>query len=279
MKQNWLRRIAVLLLAALLLPGCTATFAYNRLDWLIPWWVDGYVDISREQRKLLQAQLEPTLDWHRKEELARYDEWLAGISGSLDSEIRPGQVREWMDDVISAAERIEESMLAVAVDFGATVTDEQVAEFTDSLWEQQSEYEEEFLHRSEQEYVDDNAENLAEFAERLIGRLSPQQRKALQMAAHDLQRFDTAWLAERGEWLETLERLLQREPGWQQAIMAAWQERQARRTPEYNRMLAHNLDIVGLAYAELLNGMSPEQRNHAQREIRKYRKKLAKLRT
>ena len=60
------------LLAALLLTlvGCSSTtFVYNRLNLIIPWYVGKYVDLSRDQKKVLDAELQPFLQWHRHEEL------------------------------------------------------------------------------------------------------------------------------------------------------------------------------------------------------------------
>ena len=82
------RTTITLFLAALVLAGCMASFAYNRLDWLIPWYVDGYVDLTRDQRQLLKEQLAPSLQWHRQEELVHYVEILdrieAGLAGPVD---------------------------------------------------------------------------------------------------------------------------------------------------------------------------------------------------
>ena len=57
------------LLLAVCLVACSTSFAYNRLDWLIVWYANDYVDLSREQKGFLKARLEPVLEWHRHEEL------------------------------------------------------------------------------------------------------------------------------------------------------------------------------------------------------------------
>ena len=278
MNLNCIKKVTALILAAFLTTGCTATFTYNQLDWLIPWWVDSYMDITREQRRLLQDQLEPALKWHREEELARYDQWLAEIEAGIGTPVTQRQVRGWIEEVIAAAERIEESMLQVAVDFGATVSDGQMEEFIDNMWEKQREYEDEFLSRSDQEYVDDNADSLSEFSSKVAGKLTPEQRETLRQTARSMRRFDTAWLNERDLWLQSLERLLQRKPGWQQAVMESWTARQATRTVEYRSILDHNLATISAGFAGVLNGMDEKQQAHAFREIAKLRSKLAKLR-
>lgn len=271
------RSIITLLLAVLLLAGCMASFAYNRLDWLIPWWVDGYVDLTRDQRQLLKEQLAPTLDWHREEELAHYvvllDRIEAGLSGPVDS----AWVQARINEMLEAARRVEDQMISVALDFGATISDEQMQEFLDALREQQEEYEQDAAKLSDEEYAEDDYENLVSVMKRFLGRLMPEQKAILHDAAFQLQRFDRTWLEDRRRWLERIDPLLQREPGWQQAIRDAHTKRRENRTPEYMARFEHNLDIVAQATANVLNGMSERQLKHARKEIGKIRKKIQKL--
>ena len=269
--------IAALLLVALLLNGCSTTFTYNRLDWLIPWYVDGYVDLTREQRRMLRENLEPTLQWHREEELARYLEILEGIEADLAGPVTAEQVRRWVEEIIAAAERIEQSMMTVALDFGAKVSDEQMQEFIDSLREQQSEYEEEFLTRSDEEYRQDNLENLADYLDGFLGPLSQDQVTILRDVAASLQRFDSTWLEEREAWLDKLEPLLQRESGWQEAVRQAYSKREEDRTPEYRAILEHNMAVATLGVADVLDLASEKQRERALKEIKDWKRKIRKL--
>lgn len=266
-----------LIVTTLLLTGCSSTLVYNRLDWLIPWYVDGWVDISREQRQLLRQQLEPRLQWHREEELVRYIEILDRVEADLAGPIEPAQVRRWVDEILAAAERVERSMMGVALEFGATISDQQMDEFLQTLWEQQEEYEEEFLSRSDADYFDDDFDTLSDFLKRFLGRLSPAQQDILRAASRSLQRFDKAWLEERHQWLDTLEPLMQREEGWQQAVSAAYDARQKNRTPEYHATFEHNLDVITRAIAEVINQASERQQRRAVEEIEDIRGKVEKL--
>jgi len=273
---NALRTFLAALLAALLLAAC-ASFTYNRLDWLIPWYVAGYVDLTGDQRALLRARLAPTLAWHRHEELTRYMEILDRIQADLDGPVESTTVRAWADDMLAAAQRVERTLMGVALEFGGEVSDEQVEEFIASLWERQREFEEEFLERSAAEYAEDDFDNLANLLERFLGRLSPEQKAVLREAANGLVRFDKAWLAERRAWLRTLEDLLRREPGWQDAVMRAYEARIALRSPEYREAFEHNLGLITAAYAAVLSSMSERQREKAADEFDDLRRTLRKL--
>ena len=100
--MNLFRKIFIALIVVALLAGC-ASFTYNRLDWLIPWYVDGYVDLTGDQRALLRERLTPSLEWHRREELARYMEIIDRIEADLDGPVDSATVRGWADDMLAAA--------------------------------------------------------------------------------------------------------------------------------------------------------------------------------
>lgn len=270
------RNILIVAAATLMLAGC-ASFTYNRLDWLIPWYVDGYVDLTGEQRALLRERLVPRLEWHREEELARYIEILDRIEAGLGGPVDAATVRAWGDDMLAAAQRVEKSLMGVALEFGGEVSDAQVDEFIASLWERQREFEEEFLERSAAEYAKDDFDNLSDFLERFLGRLSKEQQAALREAAEGLVRFDKAWLEDRRRWLSTLEGLLERQPGWQDAVMQAYEARIALRSPEYRQAFEHNMGLITTAYAEVLSSMSPRQLEKARDEIEDLRRTVRKL--
>ena len=277
MITSWTKKLIAALLLTLLAAGCTMSFTYNHLDWLIPWYVDDYVDLSRQQRQLLQGQLGPVLQWHREEELKRYLELLDRIEADLAGEVTAVQVRSWADEIIAAAERVEENMVSVALQFGATLSDEQLAEFMESVWEEHREYEEEFLGRTDEEYIEENKDNLEEFLERFTGRLNDEQDAVLLRAAESLQRFDGVWLEDHEQWLNTLGPLLQRKPGWEDAVREAYANRTLRRSQQYEELLEYNMNVVSQAIADVLNRLNDKQRKHLDDEIEDFRSLVQRL--
>ena len=90
-------------------------------------------------------------------------------------------------------------------------------------------------------------------------------------------RFDAAWLEERARWLETLSGLLEREPGWQEAVMNALAERDRNRTEAYRAAYAHNAVIINDSIAEVLNLRTEKQDSRLRRELDDFRRDLKKL--
>jgi hypothetical protein len=265
-------------LVVLLIAGCVGSFAYHRLDWLIPWYVDDYVDLSREQRESLRDQLLPLLQWHREEELARYQLLLDEVEKAMQQQVTAAQVEGWIAELMQAISRVEETMLDLALEFGAGISDAQMQEFISSMHKEQDEYEDEFLSRTQAEYVHENAENLEGMLERLTGHLGHGQKQRLQQAAQSMQRFDAVWLEERQQWLAQLEVLLQREEGWQSEVRQGYLARELNRPAQYTEIVDHNIRVIAAALADVLNSRSDKQKKHTAHEFVDMRKSLNRMR-
>lgn len=271
------QRILILLVIPLLIAACTTSFMYRNLDWLIPWYVDGMVDISRVQRAELRERLEPLLQWHREEELQRYLDLLDQLESDLQARLTPDQVISWVEAVTEAMTRVESRLLDVAIEFGGEMSDEQIREFADELWEKQEELEQEYLPRTDQEYIEESFEYFSDFTRKQLGRLTPEQKGRFRRASNSLIRFDSAWLEDRRAWLERISPLMDRPPGWQEALREAYDNREAMQSDEYQRIWEHNLEVIAQAMVDVLNGRIPRQNEHLTKEIERWRSRLEKL--
>ena len=270
-------RLAAVLLALLLLVGCGNTFLYNQLDWLIGWYVDDYVELSRAQEKVFQQRLRPVLDWHRREELALYTALLQQIEADSAAPLDADTVRDWSRQLLLALERIETRLWPLIHEIGADLDQEQMAGLLENIQARQRELEEEYLTRSDEEYAEDNFDRLSENLRDFLGPLSAAQEDQITRAAQAMRRLDQAWLEERRLWLKTLQRLSAREPGWQAALRAAWAQRKERRTPRYHAHRRHNMDIIHALVAAVLNARDERQDRHFKRELDSLRDDLQTL--
>jgi hypothetical protein len=272
----WFRIIT--LGGVLLLGACSGTtFVYNRLDFLLPWYVDDYADLDGKQEVYLAELLAPFLAWHRKQELPAYVEIVTAIEGSLDQPQTPAGIAAVFARMEAAWLRLEGEALDWLLDLGAQLSDEQIAGFLEVLQEQQEEFEEKYLTRSDEEFYEDSYDNLVENANEYLGALSDEQRKLLRDTSRRLLRSDQAWLQERALWLDQLADLLKREPQWQQRVREAVAERRENPSPEYRRIYAHNMGVVYELIATLLNGRSARQDNFLRDKLQALRGDLETL--
>ena len=262
----------LLTLLMLSLTGCSSTtFVYNRLDFIIPWYLGKYVDLDRTQKKSLDQLLDPFLAWHRSDELPTYLQVVGEMQQILDGEVSAAQVEAIALQFEQAWLRIEARSLEWMISLGEELSREQMEEFIDKLREKQAEYEEEYLSRSEDEFREETYDNLKDSVQDYLGRLDWGQRSILEEASEQLKRSDAIWLRERALWLDRMENILQREEGWQQALRDALADREQTTSPEYKEVYQHNAQVLYAAIANVLNSRSEQQ-------DRRLRKKLEDLR-
>ncbi|MFT5709543.1 MAG: hypothetical protein ACI8QT_000229 [Halioglobus sp.] len=244
----------------LFLSACSSTsFIYNRLDIILPWYLDDYVDLSREQNHSLDSLLQPFLRWHRQEELPQYALMLSDIEASLDQPVSPEVVAGIFTTIEAAWFRLEDRSIEWMFKLGDELSEEQISQLLGVLNQEQEEYEEKYLPRSDEEYQEESYDNFTDGLGDYLGRLSSNQREILLGASAELQRIDGLWLQERAAWLGNFTRALRREPGWKQQLRDLKNNREQHAAPEYSAMYAHNLTVIGRAIAEVVDSRSEKQ--------------------
>ena len=275
---RWFKTSLTLLLVTLVLVGCGSNrFIYNRLDFILPWYLGRYVDLDRDQSRAFDTQIEALLRWHRYEELPEYTALLDGFETSLDAPVTADYLQSFSDDLELAWFRIRDRGLEELLALGDTLSEDQIEEFIESLDEQQEKYEEKYLPRSDEEYREEAQDSMVDSIEDFLGRLSRAQRDRLKEAAMELTRSDTYWLRERAQWVRSIEDELSREPGWQDRVRDMIVNWESRLEPEVMAVYDHNSATVLEAIADILNGRSEKQDRRLRREINDLREDVLAL--
>jgi hypothetical protein len=188
----------LLLLLAMVLAGCSSlTLGYNQLPRLLGWWIDGYFDLDRAQRRELDAGLALLQDWHRREELPQWQAILQQAERSLAGGVSEAELMGLEAQLNASLQRTLARTAPVAGPWLASLRPAQ--------WQHLRERRRERLQEWRDEQADD--EDGSERAEGLVTALE--------------------------RWLGRLERPLVRRaealvPHWPTIDAALWQEREAR---------------------------------------------------
>ena len=268
----------VFVFSLIFLGACSSTtFIYNRLDFLLPWYLGDYAELSRPQKKTLDDLLQPFLRWHRMEELPQYLETLENIERALDQPLQLNDLLDLSLEFENAWFRLENRGLEWMLQFGAELSDEQIEAFGKKLKEQQTEYEEEYLTRDDQEYREDTYESLVDSFGGYLGRLGPEQKQVLRGTSAELLRSDKIWLQERAQWLGKLEVLLLREPGWQQRIRDLLSAREETNSLQYQQIYEHNVLAIQNTAVVILNDRTDKQDKRLRKKIDHFQEDLETL--
>ena len=256
-----LRSIILLVMFALVLSGCSANrFLYNRADTFVRWAIDDYVDLTSEQQKQFDTDLDELLDWHRRDELPLYREFIVSSLDALEGGVTIDEAVLISEAIDEAANRLQVKLVDLLLESAEGLIDDQIQDFLDELDRQQEEYAQERLVREDITYADDAADSLQRLAKRLLGRLNDEQKALIQSRSTELMRIDRLWHEDRSVWGAKLRTILEsRLPGWQTEIRVLGDTRSEARTPAYVAGIEHNGDIILGLLVEVINGRTERQ--------------------
>ncbi|THF61998.1 DUF6279 family lipoprotein [Pseudothauera rhizosphaerae] len=264
-------RLLVPCLAAVLLAGCGMRFVYTQLDWLLPWYARDYVTLEPVQRSELDRRLGALLDWHCRDQLPAYVVLLRDAQAALrDGPVTAARLEEFLLRGEALWDRLMQAVAPDAAGLLAELSDAQVAELGAAFERRNAEAREEFLEGRPADLRERRIARMEKRLQRWFGRLNAAQRARIGEWNNALMLDGEAWLARR--------------VAWQQALLAALEQRADRaalareveallRTPqegwtaEYRAQAAYNREQTLALLADIANSATPRQRKHLLAEV------------
>ena len=276
----------------LALAGCSALqLGYNQAPSLIYWWVDGYADLDDVQSARVRQDIDRWLAWHRQTELPVYAERLRQWRALAASDLSAEQVCAQTEVLRSAAGRLIERGHEPLARLALSLSPAQLQHMERHQTKGNEGFEKDFLRGNAEQRLERRVERAVDRYETLYGELSNAQvalvRKSLLDSPFDPARTLADRRARQAELLGLIRQLQAgpagRTTGDGPAPRAAAQALQAWLQRGLFALPAAGGDAAGWvrhgcqAFALLHNSTSPAQRQHAQREIRRYEDDLRAL--
>lgn len=169
-------RTGLVALLLLLLAGCgTVKLLYDRMDWLLPWYIGRYVDLTGDQRELLDQRLAGLQDWHRRTQLPQYTDWLRELGDDLADGLTPAELNHHEHRLIhfwsELMRRLAPDMAAVL----ATLSMEQRDRLFESLAERNRRYQRRYVDPPPRRVADRRTEQTRERLEYWLGGITAEQ--------------------------------------------------------------------------------------------------------
>jgi truncated hemoglobin YjbI len=265
-----LRRILLFLGFLLPLSGCSVKPVYNRLDWLIPWYLSDYMDFTEEQSADLERRIDRQLYWHRTTQLPAYADTLL----QLRDQLQDGLSREELDYQHVALEKhwrnLAEQITPDATAILITATDAQVRELLDEFYDKTRDYETKFVALSPRQQRDKRAERLRKELRRWLGNLNDAQHQAIKDWSERLHLTSGDTLQHRRQWLVRLEQsLAQRrdEAAFEKSLAALLTDPEQYWSTAYRRKLDFNIELFKDLALQIDRHMTARQRTRIGKKL------------
>ena len=269
-----LRRIALLLLAAVWLAGCSgARLAYNNADTVVGWMANDYFALEGPQEDDFKTRLGRFHAWHRGEELPRYSVLLTSAGDKLaDGLTAPELLWAW-ESVKGRYRRMAAHAVPDLAAVLVTLTPAQFERLEKKFAESDAEYAKKYLKGGEAEQRKRRDKRNLELMREWFGDLSDEQETQLEGSSGKLPLLYALRLQNRqrrqGEFLALLKTFRSRselEPRlnlW----LTEWEESAL---PEYRRLSELHRDGYIRMLLEMDRGLTPAQRAHAVTRLYEY---------
>ena len=267
----------ILLFSLIFLVGCSSTtFIYNRIDFLLPWYLESYVDLNQEQRQKLNELLEPFFEWHREEELHKYVKIIEDFESILDEKIELASIEAITHEVEQSWFRLEDNMIAWVIPMTRELSNEQITEFLQTMQTKTAQNENKYLSRNLQTYQNDNYKRIRKNLRRFIGGMNKDQLDLIDIASKEMIRVDGQWIDNRKALIENLKVILKRGDGWELDLENIT-HRDDKVASNYRRTYSHNIAVNERLFVEILNSRTEKQDKKLRSQLLRYKTDIKTL--
>ncbi|MFT4938714.1 MAG: hypothetical protein ACI88A_001743 [Paraglaciecola sp.] len=188
----------IVLISFTLLGGCTSKFAYNNIDWLLYWYMDDYIEVDKNQKRVFDKQLDSWLAWHRANELPKYKNHLLQIQSQLQNgAIADEQWTAHFDFAVEHWYRLRDKLTPDLVATAGQLSEQQINALFEKLEEENVEREEKRAELSVAERIAENIEDLQDRIKDWIGHLSVEQKDIIAVKSAELESNFEDWMVYR----------------------------------------------------------------------------------
>jgi hypothetical protein len=205
-----LKHLVLLIVCCITVSGCTVKFVYNRLDWMIPWYLDDYLSFSSEQQIILDQRLVQQLRWHRETQLPHYALWLRQLRNDWQNGLDLAGLENHQVFFKESWNVLLQQIIPDSASLLATTTDEQIETLFASMAEANEEYYDEYVAPDPETLREHRLKRMEKFLNRWTGEVTSKQERFLVSCNERLHLVAEERLAYRRQWQSGLQQLLER---------------------------------------------------------------------
>ena len=201
--------LLIIICCLFFLTGCSTKFLYNHLDIGIRWYVKSYISLDRDQKKFLREHVDEFHDWHRKNELPRYADFLGQLIERLNNPSSEQSIHDETDRVQNLIDNSIEFIVPTAVELLSSLSDEQVDQLLRNVAKDQKDYQKKYVDVAEEVQFKERYKEFKKAITRYFGRLSKEQKSQIRRWSEELMPYETATLKQQeisiGQFTHALE--------------------------------------------------------------------------
>lgn len=188
--------------------GCSFKTLYNKLDKLIPSYVEGLVTLDDVLQQEVELRSQALVSWHRSTQLIQYADWLRALQRDVNPQLDVTRLQQHVESLKefwqSLSARIHEEMGELL----PLLDTEQRRELFDSIADKNEDFEEDYVDIDEAERIENYREDVLETYENWLGELTSTQADLIETSATELRSSARERLERRRRWQDGIREIL-----------------------------------------------------------------------
>jgi hypothetical protein len=263
---------SILILILVALGACSSIkMTYKQLDWLMPWYLDDFVELNDAHQQAFEEELKRFLKWHRTQQLPEYANFLDWAAASLDDGVDEVEINSIYLEIRGYGNVVIHEGIKRTKKLIRDMDEQEVAGLFSNLQQQNSELSERYVETAEPEQRRVRAEKMMENVEKWIGSLQPKQTQLIEQWSQTYQLMGPEYIESRLVWQQRLKQILEHRKDNAQLdeeLFALWRDRENRRTQSFRLKHQRNHALLVQLYLDLDRSLSSQQRHHLVRRLR-----------
>ncbi len=289
-----LTRVKLLTLFVVLIfaSGCSLKFAYNQLDWLIPWYLEDFIEFEGGQVELFDKHLEDYLEWHRVQALPKYARFLNQFETLSQNRWDPErqkftpfsnqQLFSLENQLTHLLDQTFLPLLEPSVRLIRRITPQQIQQIKAGFIQSNKKFTGRYKSKSETERRSARAEKVTDLIEHFLGDLNSQQITLIKKWQLQTPLMEEALLRTRQNWQKKFLTVVEQasvmsDEQLAQALQSLYLQNDSHRSIEDRKIYQSNK----LAFFELIQGVqaasSQDQFKYLQETLQSYQADLDEL--
>lgn len=202
------KRTVLIISFILLVSACSLKTIYNRLDYLIPSYVEGMVSLDDILEEKVEQRTDVLVSWHRNTQLTRYADLLRTFQQDMESPLDVPRVLQHMASIQELWRTLEVKINEEMAELLPLLNAEQRAELFESIEDKNEDFYDEHVDIDDDDRIEQTIETTRESYENWLGSLTEEQERAIEIAATGLSSSASLRLEQRRLWQQNIQDIL-----------------------------------------------------------------------
>ena len=246
-----------------LISACSFKTVYNRLDYLIPSYVEGMVSLDDVLEEKVEQRTDVLVSWHRNTQLRQYADLMRTFQQDMESPLNEQRVLQHMATIEELWQSLEVKLNKEMAELLPLLNREQRAELFDSIDDKNEDFYDEYVDLDDDERIEQYIETMIDSYQNWLGDLTAGQEQAVEKAAPGLSSSAALRLQQRRLWQRGIQQILDSDDGEKiktERLEEFFDRFNSNGQPQLAAVTEANKQILARLTAMIINQLTADQR-------------------